>query len=46
MPKPFDGRIGTVSSPADYEKDLKFAKRLNRFVILLALVATIVLFFW
>lgn len=45
MPRPFDERIGTVSSARDYEKDLGFASDLNRFVILLALVATIILFF-
>ncbi len=45
MPKPFDERIGTVSSQRDHENDLKFANNLNRFVILLALIVTIVLFF-
>jgi len=45
MPGLSDERIGTVSSPHDHEKDLKFANTLNRFAILLALIVTIILFF-
>jgi hypothetical protein len=46
MPKSFDNRIGTVSNASDREKDLRFASDLNRFVMVLAAITAIVLFFW
>ncbi len=45
MPMPFDERIGTVSSHSDHQKDLRYAHRLNRYAIILAVIATLILVF-